>query len=59
MPPTYNAVKSSCNAFLLNIISVSSEEVEAEIFLYDRVKPLQQNCILALGRLGSTGCFSV
>ena len=38
----------------LNIISVSSGEVEVEIFLPDRVKPLQQNCILALRRLAST-----
>ena len=39
---------------ILNIISVSSGEVEVEIFLSDRVKPLQQNCILALRRLAST-----
>ena len=44
----------SCNAFLLNTVLVSSGEVEVEIFLSDRVKPLQQNCILALGRLAST-----
>ena len=38
----------------LNIILVSSGEVEVEIFLSDRVKPLQQNCVLALRRLAST-----
>ena len=32
----------------LNIIWVSSGEVEVEMFLSDRVKPLQQNSILAL-----------
>ena len=41
----------------LNTISVSSGEVEDEIVLSDRVKPLQQNCILALGRLASTVFF--
>ena len=56
MPPTYNAVKTPCNAFLLNIILVSSGEVKVEISLSDRVKLLQQNCILALERLALTVC---
>ena len=32
----------SSNAFFLNIILVSSGEVEIEIFLSNRVKPLQR-----------------
>ena len=43
----------------LNIISGSSGEVEFELFLSDRVKPLQQNFILALKRLASTVFFSL
>ena len=39
---------------ILNIISVFIGEVEVEIFLSDRVKPLKQNCILALRILAST-----
>ena len=57
MPPSYNAVKRSCNAFLLNINSVSSGEVKVEIFLSDIVKMLQQSYILALGRPASTVFF--
>ena len=38
----------------LNIITVSSGEVEVEIFLSDRVKQLQQNCIITLRGLAST-----
>ena len=51
--------KRSCNAFLLNIILVSCGEVEIEISLSDRVKPLQQNYIFASGRLASTVFLSV
>ena len=43
----------------LNIILVSSREVEVEIFLSDRVKLLHQNCILALRILASTVFVSV
>ena len=40
MPPTYNAVKTPCNAFLLNIILVSSGEVKVEISL----SQIESNC---------------
>ena len=43
----------------LNIVSVSSGDLEVEIFLSDRFKPLQQNCILVLRRVASTVLFSV
>ena len=43
----------------LNIILICSGKVVVEIFVSDRVNPLQQNCILALSRQASTAFVSV